>query len=108
MAKKEIYIEAELEWANTRLEEWRDYIDANPFDKIIDRVEWKPTAKGGLIPMVIASKEAQIKCIRDTLKEYLLLLKSVNEMREAEEKKQEFARGGQDIPYRMRKNANKE
>lgn len=100
-AKKEIYVEAELDWANLKLEEWKSYVDANPFDKLVDRIEWKPTAKGGLIPMVIASKESQIKSVRDTMKEYLSLLKVVNEMREVEEKKKE-ARGGSEVPYKMR------
>lgn len=101
MAKKEIYIEAELQWAEDKLQEWKEYVDSNPFAKLVDRIEWKPTGKGGMLPMVIASKEAQMKCLRDTLKEYFLLLEQVNKMREAEEKAK-VARGGADIPLRMR------
>lgn len=101
-AKKEIYIEAELEWANLKLEEWRAYVDNNPIQELKDRIEWKPTAKGGVMPMVIASIEAQIKCIRDTMKEYLVLLKQVNDMRAEEEKKKEYARGGHEVPHRMK------
>jgi hypothetical protein len=99
-AKKEIYISAELEWAEEKLHEWREYVDNNPIAGLKDRIEWKPTSKGGALPMVIASMEAQIKCIRDTMKEYLLLLEQVNKMREIEEKKKE-ARGDSDIPHRM-------
>ena len=51
--KKQSYISAELEWAEQRLTEWRAYIDNNPINGLKDRIEWKPTAKGGTMPMVI-------------------------------------------------------
>lgn len=94
--KKDIYISAELDWAEEKLAEWRDYIDSNPIPELKDRIEWKPTARGGAIPMVIASQESQIKCIRDTMKEYLALLEQVNKLREIEAKRLE-ARGGKDV-----------
>src|SRR5690606_36097601 len=100
-AKKQIYISAELEWAEEKLLEWREYIDANPIPQLEDRVEWKPTSKGGAMPMVIASIESQIKCLRDTMKEYLALLEVVNKMRGEEEKREQLARGGVGIPHRM-------
>lgn len=100
--KKEIYIEAELDWANQKLEEWKSYVDKNPFDTMKDRIEWKPTAKGGTMPMVVASIESQIKCVRDTMKEYLILLDQVNKMRSAEIAKKE-ARGGKIVPPSMQK-----
>lgn len=99
--KKQIYIEAELEWAETKLKEWKAYVDQNPFQFMKDRIEWKPTAKGGSMPMVIASIESQIKCVRDTMKEYLALLDVVNKMREAEEAKKKDLKGGDDRPIRM-------
>ena len=85
--KKQMYINAELEWAEQKLVEWKNYVDSNPFHEMKDRIEWKPTAKGGMMPMVVASIEAQIKCVRDTMKEYLLLLEQVEKMRQAEEHK---------------------
>lgn len=102
VTKKEIYILEEIDWAEQKLYEWKSYVDANPFDTIKDRIEWKPTAKGSLMPMVIASKESQIKCVRDTMKEYLILLEQVNKMRQAEEYKKKEVRGGGEIPLRMR------
>ena len=101
--KKQIYIEAELDWAEQKLSEWKEYVDKNPFQDMKDRIEWKPTGKGGMLPMVIASIEAQIKCVRDTMKEYLVLLEQVNKMRMAEEAKQKEVKGGTDVPDRMRK-----
>ena len=100
-AKKEIYINAELDWAEEKLMEWKEYIDANPFSEIKPEIQWKETSKGGMIPMVIASREAQIKCVRDTMKEYLALLKVVDDMRSAEEKAK-VARGGSEVPHRMK------
>lgn len=57
MAKttKTTYINAELDWAEQQLASWKAYVDANPLHELTDRIEWKPTAKGGLMPMVIAS-----------------------------------------------------
>lgn len=100
MAKKHIFVEAELDWAEKQLETWKAYIDAHPINELKDRIEWKPTAKGGLLPMVIASIEAQGKFIQETMKNYLALLKEVDTMRSVEEAKKE-ARGSGTVPARM-------
>ena len=49
--KKTTYINTELEWAESQLVTWRSYVDANPLHQLKDRIEWKPTAKGGLHPL---------------------------------------------------------
>ena len=85
--KKTTYINAELEWAETQLVSWKAYVDANPLHTLKDRIEWKPTAKGGMLPMVIASIEAQGKFIQETMKNYLALLEVVDKLREKEEAK---------------------
>jgi hypothetical protein len=100
--KKQTYVSAELEWAESKLAEWRDYVDKNPIAELKDRIEWKPTSKGGAIPMVIASIESQIKSLRDTMKEYLALLEVVDKLREKEEAKLE-ARGSQEINGKMKR-----
>lgn len=97
---KTTYINTELEWAEAQLATWKQYVDANPLHELKDRIEWKPTAKGGLLPMVIASIEAQGKFIQDTMKNYLALLEVVNNLREKEEAKKE-ARGSGKVPFRM-------
>lgn len=102
MAKKNNYITTDLDWAEQQLLTWKAYVDANPLHELKDRVEWKPTSRGGSIPMVIASIEQQGKFIQDTMKNYLSLLEVVDKLREKEEAKRE-ARGGGDIPHRMRK-----
>lgn len=93
-AKKNNYISTELDWAEEQLLSWRAYIDANPIHLLKDRIEWKPTAKGGLLPMVIASIEQQGKFLQETMKNYLALLEVVNNLREKEEAKIE-SRGRQ-------------
>lgn len=97
---KTTYINAELQWAEEQLSTWKQYIDANPLHEMKDRIEWKPTAKGGLLPMVIASIEAQGKFIQETMKNYLALLEVVDKLREKEEAKKQ-ARGSGSVPFRM-------
>ena len=98
--KKNTYITAELDWSEKQLESWKTYVDDHPLHTMVDRIEWKPTAKGGLMPMVIASIEAQGKFIQDTMKNYLSLLEVVDRLREKEDAKKE-ARGSGSVPPRM-------
>lgn len=86
-SKKNIFVETELQWAEEQLVSWKAYVDANPLHELKDRIEWKPTAKGGMLPMVIASIEQQGKFIQETMKNYLALLKEVDLMREKEAEK---------------------
>lgn len=93
MAKKaNNYVNTELIWAEEQLKSWKAYIDNNPLHELKDRIEWKPTAKGGMLPMVIASIEQQLKAITELMTKYLQLLEVVNNLREKEEAKIE-ARG---------------
>lgn len=100
MAKKNTFITAELEWAEQQLESWKVYVDKHPLHEMKDRIEYKPTARGGLLPMVIASIEQQGKFIQETMKNYLALLEVVDKLREREEAKKE-ARGSGTVPHRM-------
>ena len=95
-AAKQTYISAELDWAEKRLNEWKEYIDNNPINNLEDRMAFKQTAKG-TISMVSATVETQIKAIRDTMKEYLLLLETVDRLRKQDEKDKIEVRGGQDL-----------
>lgn len=102
-AKSKTYVNTELDWAEEQLSTWRSYVDANPLHQLKDRIEYKSTARGGVMPMVIASIESQGKFIQETMKNYLALLEVVNKLREIEEAKQDTARGSATIPHRMRK-----
>mgnify|MGYP007055434954 FL=1 len=94
MAKKTTYINAELDWAEQQLNSWKEYVDANPLHELEDRVKYKETKAGGVIPMVVASIESQGKFVQDTMKNYLALLEQVDKLREKEEKKKVETRGG--------------
>jgi len=100
MAKKTTFINAELDWAEQQLESWKAYVDANPIHTLKDRIEFKTTTRGGVIPMVIASIEQQGKFIQETMKNYLALLEVVDNLRNKEEAKKE-ARGSMPVPHRM-------
>jgi hypothetical protein len=95
--KKTTYVNTELEWAESQLLSWKAYVNANPLHELKDRIEWKPTAKGGLLPMVIASIEAQGKFVQETVKNYLALLEQVEKLREKEEAKVVPIRGGGEL-----------
>lgn len=102
MAKKvNTYINTELDWAEEQLITWKKYIDANPIHELKDRIEWKPTSRGGSMPMVIASIEQQIKAITELMTKYLSLLEIVDKLREKEVAKAE-AKGDLAIPHRMK------
>jgi hypothetical protein len=93
--KKTTYVNTELDWAEQQLASWKQYVDANPLHELKDRIEWKPTAKGGMLPMVIASIESQGKFIQETMKNYLALLEVVDKLREKEESKIEVRGSGE-------------
>lgn len=95
--KKNTYVSAELDWAEAQLVSWKQYVDANPLHELKDRIEWKPTAKGGMLPMVIASIESQGKFVQETMKNYLALLEQVDKLREKEEAKKIETRGGAEL-----------
>ena len=96
MAKKQNnYISTELLWAEQQLTTWKAYVDKNPLHELKDRLSFKETKNGGMIPMVVASIEQQGKFIQDTMKNYLTLLEVVDKLREKEEAKVEIRGKGE-------------
>lgn len=98
--KRNSFIGAELDFAETSLQQWREYIEANPIQNIQDRWGKKEMPKGGHAWVVTATAEQQIKCVQDTLTKYLSLLEIVDRLREKDEAKKE-ARGSGSVPPRM-------
>lgn len=97
MAKKtNTYIDFELDWLQTKAEQLKAYVDSNPFDQLEDRIRLKETARGGTIPVLAASIEAQIKSLTQALKDYAQIIEAIDKMREAEAKKSS-ARGDIDL-----------
>lgn len=94
--KKTTYVNAELDWAENQLAQWKKYIDNNPINMLEDRMAFRQTARGA-ISVVSATIESQIKSIRDTMKEYLQLLEVVDRLREREDKKEIQVRAGRQL-----------
>ncbi len=100
--KKNSFINAELEFAQSQLLTWQKYISDNPIENIEDRMDYKETKNGGMIRTVVQTKEAVIKSLRDTLKDFLSLSEVVDRLRQVEETKKE-ARGNKSVPGSMLK-----
>jgi hypothetical protein len=99
-SKKALLIEYELEFLETQLVELKDYIEANPYSALQDRMQYKETKNGGVISVCVANKEAQRKDLTQALKDYAEILRTVDLLREKEEAKKE-ARGKESVPHRM-------
>ena len=99
-AKKALLIEYELEFLETQLAELKEYISANPYSSLADRMSHKETKAGGIISICVANKEAQRKDLTQALKDYAEILRTVDAMRDKEVVKKE-ARGQGTIPHRM-------
>lgn len=97
LSKKNNYIDMELEWLEMKAEQLRSYVDSNPLSELTDRVQFRETRNGGAIPMVVATIEQQHKNIRDTLKDYALIVEAIAKLREKEEQKKLLTRGDADL-----------
>jgi len=93
--KQQLLIEYELQFLEEKLTELKAYIKANPFDKLEDRMAYKETKGGGVIPICVANKEAQRKDLTQALKDYAEILRTVDSMRTAEEAKVEVRGKGE-------------
>lgn len=95
--KKELLIEYELDFLEEKLKELKEYIQANPYNKLDDRMAYKETKIGGVIPIVVANKEAQRKDLTQALKDYAEILRTVEDMRNKEEAKKIEIRGNGEL-----------
>jgi len=100
VAKKALLIEYELEFLEKQLQELKDYIEANPYSGLADRMQYKETKNGGIVSVCVANKEAQRKDLTQALKDYAEILRTVDAMREKDEVKK-VARGTGTVPPRM-------
>lgn len=95
--KQNTYIQEELEWLESKALEMKEFVDSVPMKDLKDRVNFKETKTGGVIPMVVSTIEQQMANIRATLKDYAMLIDAINKLREKEEEKRIQSRGDQDI-----------
>ena len=97
VAKKALLIEYELEFLEKQLEELKEYIEANPYSTLTDRMQYKETKNGGMVSVCVANKESQRKDLTQALKDYAEILRTVDVMREKQEAKKVETRGGAEI-----------
>lgn len=101
ISKKPNYIEEELTWLEDQAEAIKTDVDSLPYNEIKDRIIFLEGPKGSY--ETIAQKEEVIKeARRKALKDYADLISVIDIKRAEEEKKKEVARGGLDIPHRMK------
>ena len=93
LAKKALLIEYELEFLEKQLEELKEYIEANPYSTLTDRMQYKETKNGGMVSVCVANKESQRKDLTQALKDYAEILRTVDAMREKQEAKAVPVRG---------------
>jgi len=96
-SKKLNYIEFELDWLEGKAEELRSYCDSHPITSLTDRIQFKETRNGGVMPMVVSTIETQIKAIRDTLQDYIKIIEAIEKLREKEASKKMITRGDQEL-----------
>ena len=87
--KKALLIGYELDFLEKQLEELKDYIEANPYSQLADRMQSKVTKNGGIVLVCVANKESQRKDLTQALKDYAEILRTVDSMREKEASKVE-------------------
>lgn len=95
--KKNTYVSADLDWAESQLSTWRAYIDANPIHELKERMVWKEVRGGGQMPVVAETIGQQIKTLTELMAKYLQLLEVVNNLREKEDQKKINVRGEQGL-----------
>jgi len=81
------YIGMELEWLEKKAKEIREYCN-QPIHKLKDRM---------LGDKVVSKIEEQVKSIRETLKDYILIVEAIDKLRDKEEAKSPSVRGDQEL-----------
>jgi hypothetical protein len=97
VVKKALLIEYELDFLDKQLAELKEYIEANPYSTLTDRMQYKETKNGGMVSVCVANKESQRKDLTQALKDYAEILRTVDAMREKQEAKAVPVRGGVEL-----------
>jgi len=94
--KKPSYVSLELDWMEKKVKQLQAAIDAYDLENLKDRVDYKQTKTGGVMPMVIASIEDQMKAVAMIMEKLPKMLQALDELRQKEEEKI-AARGNKQI-----------
>lgn len=102
MAKTK-YTLKDLDWLEIQLMEMKKYVEANPLSGLRDRTEVVMSAKGTPVIKVVATKETQIRELRTTLRDVVMMLGELERLREERAVQEMQVRGGGEINGLMRK-----
>lgn len=99
---KPLLIEYELKFLEKKLKELKSYIAANPFSKLDDRsaiAGIKNNKDGSQYETwkIVATKEVQRRDLTAALKDYAEIVRTVDQMRQAEAKKKIAIRGDEKL-----------
>lgn len=97
MPKTNNYIGQDIEWCEKRLEEWQQFINNNPVDKLKTRIEFVNGKE-----VVTSSIEVQGKFIQETMKNIISMLEALDKLREKEASKMQV-RGGGEVSHLAKK-----
>lgn len=95
--KRNTYISYDLEWLRKKVNELKQYVNDRPFHELKAQIEWKQTANGGQIPMIVETISSQLKTLKDILKDMPAMFDAINKLEEAEAEKNSNVRGGQTL-----------
>lgn len=90
---KHLTIDDELSWYEIKINQIKQYIEGINLAELTDRMDFKETAKGGVIRTVIASKEQQSKNFMDLMEKLPKLFNQLDELRNKYQEKQMSTRG---------------
>lgn len=90
--RKNNYIDMDLKWLENKAKEMKKFVDDNPLDKLKDRI-----LEVGNKVLISSTIETQHKNIRDTLKDYALLIEAIAKLREQDEDRKQQVRGDQNL-----------
>ena len=100
-------INEELSWLEQKANSIKEYVDDNPYHKVVDRSTTKYAKTGEPYEEVVQKIEAIHKSLRDAMKDYASLLGQIDKLREEEKRKEVEARGSTEMNSRMKKLVNK-
>ena len=104
MAIKKIgtYATFSLSWLSNKAKELMDYVDSRPLNLLSDRIAYKETKAGGVIPVVIATIEQQRADLSKAVKDYADISIQIKKLMDDEKLKSIETRGDIEIPDIMR------
>lgn len=98
--KQNTYAGQGIEWLKERAEEILRDVEETPYNKTVDRII-SLMGPNGPSEKVVKDKESIQKATREAYKDYAAIIEIIDKLEQIEENKKQ-ARGGQDIPHRMR------